>query len=136
MRSTGIARVPNAEENIDLLDEVYTLFVSLGIDVIDVKDTLIWQRKANTQTPAQLADSEAGTGATTASDTDDESLEVVATAGISHRVDPKKAAADEKKKKGAGRIMGRSIRTERYRFTEWDDGQQGVQFYDYESDPR
>ena len=91
--------VPNAEENIELLDDVYTLFVSLGIDVIDVKDTLIWQRKANTQTPAQLADSEAGTGATTASDTDDESLEVVATAGIRHRADPKKAAADDKKKK-------------------------------------
>ena len=91
--------VPNAEENIDLLDEVYSLFVGLGIDVIDVKDTLIWQRKASTQTPAQLQDSEAGTGATTAADTDDESLEVVATAGISITTDPKKAAADDKKKK-------------------------------------
>ena len=91
--------VPNAEENIDLLDEVYTLFVSLGIDVIDVKDTLIWQRKANPQAQAQNQDSEAGTGATTASDTDDDSLEVVASAGISHKVDPKKTAADDKKKK-------------------------------------
>jgi uncharacterized sulfatase len=31
--------------------------------------------------------------------------------------------------------MGRSIRTERYRYTEWDDGKQGTQLYDYETDP-
>ncbi len=94
-----LSAVPNAEENIDLLDDVYTLFVSLGIDVIDVRDTLIWQRKVNPHAQSQSQDSEAGTGATTASDTDDESLEVVATAGISHRADPKKTAADEKKKR-------------------------------------
>jgi len=89
--------VPNAEENIDLLDEIYTLFMSLGIDVIDVKDTLIWQRKAHAQTPAQAQESEAGSGATTAADTDDESLEVVATAGI--RLKDEKKTADEKKKR-------------------------------------
>ncbi len=91
--------VPNAEENIDLLDRVYTLFVDLGIDVIDVKDTLIWQRKSQggAQTAAAL-DSEAGSGATTAADTDDASLEVVATAGIRIK-DDKKAASDEKKKR-------------------------------------
>jgi RNA polymerase primary sigma factor len=41
-----IAAVPNAEENIELLDEIYTLFVDLGIQVIDVKDALIWEKKA------------------------------------------------------------------------------------------
>ncbi len=36
---------------------------------------------------------------------------------------------------GASRFMGRSIRTERYRYTEWDDGKQGAQLYDYAADP-
>ena len=33
-------------------------------------------------------------------------------------------------------IMGRSVRTEKYRYTEWGkNGKQGVQLYDYSSDP-
>ena len=40
-----MAAVPNAEENVELLDNVYTLFVDLGIQVIDVRDALIWERK-------------------------------------------------------------------------------------------
>ncbi len=37
------------------------------------------------------------------------------------------------KRKG---IMGRSVRTERYRYTEWGpDGQHGAELYDYQSDP-
>lgn len=32
-------------------------------------------------------------------------------------------------------FMGRSVRTERYRYTEWDEGKKGTQLYDYESDP-
>lgn len=35
--------IPNIEENLGLLDEIYTLFLDLGIDVIDVKDALIWK---------------------------------------------------------------------------------------------
>ncbi len=32
--------------------------------------------------------------------------------------------------------MGYSVRTERYRYTEWGpDGRDGKQLYDYESDP-
>lgn len=32
-------------------------------------------------------------------------------------------------------ILGRSIRTDRYRYTEWGDGEHGVELYDYQSDP-
>ena len=32
-------------------------------------------------------------------------------------------------------FMGYSIRNERYRYTEWDDGNKGRQLYDYEKDP-
>jgi uncharacterized sulfatase len=35
-----------------------------------------------------------------------------------------------------GKVVGRSIRTERYRFTEWFGGERGTEFYDYERDPR
>ncbi|MDA1208468.1 MAG: RNA polymerase sigma factor RpoD [bacterium] len=40
-----MAVVPNAETNVDLLDDIYSLLVDLGIQVIDVKDALIWQKK-------------------------------------------------------------------------------------------
>lgn len=35
-----------------------------------------------------------------------------------------------------GKFMGRSIRTERWRYTEWDDGKKGVQLYDEINDPK
>ncbi len=92
--------IPNAEENVDLLDNVYTLFVDLGVDVIDVKDVLIWHRKHGGAAP--LDQQETGQGALTAASSDDDSLEVVATAGI--HIAPKdeekeKAAAEGKKRK-------------------------------------
>ncbi len=34
-----------------------------------------------------------------------------------------------------GRFSGHSLRTERYRYTEWDNGQAGAELYDYEADP-
>jgi uncharacterized sulfatase len=33
-------------------------------------------------------------------------------------------------------IMGRSVRTERWRYTEWDDGNAGVELYDQQADPK
>ncbi len=46
-----IAALPNAEEDVDLLDEIYMLFVDLGIEVIDVKDALIWEKKGKAGMP-------------------------------------------------------------------------------------
>ncbi len=45
-----IAAVPTAEENVDMLDDIYSLLVDLGIQVIDVKDALIWDKKARSST--------------------------------------------------------------------------------------
>ncbi len=38
-------------------------------------------------------------------------------------------------KKGQGGFMGRSVRTERWRYTEWDEGKKGAELYDHDSDP-
>jgi arylsulfatase A-like enzyme len=31
--------------------------------------------------------------------------------------------------------MGRSVRTERWRYTEWNDGKEGAELYDQKKDP-
>lgn len=36
----------------------------------------------------------------------------------------------------AGKTMGRTVRTDRWRYTEWDEGRAGAELYDHESDPR
>ncbi|MCX6906445.1 MAG: sulfatase [Verrucomicrobia bacterium] len=44
----------------------------------------------------------------------------------------------EKGKRGKAKgkpIMGRSVRTERWRYTEWDEGRAGVELYDHDNDP-
>jgi uncharacterized sulfatase len=33
-------------------------------------------------------------------------------------------------------LMGYTVRTERYRYTEWDDGKKGIELYDHMNDPR
>ncbi|MFM7059317.1 MAG: sulfatase [Planctomycetota bacterium] len=44
----------------------------------------------------------------------------------------KQAASDS----GSSRLFGYSIRTQRYRYTEWDAGRAGRELYDHEADPR
>jgi iduronate 2-sulfatase len=39
------------------------------------------------------------------------------------------------KPRGGGGTMGRSVRTERYRYTEWSEGRHGVELYDHRADP-
>jgi arylsulfatase A-like enzyme len=46
------------------------------------------------------------------------------------------AGTDADKARGAGRFMGRSVRTERWRYTEWDAGRAGVELYDHDRDPQ
>jgi RNA polymerase primary sigma factor len=39
--------IPEIEENLDRLDELYELLMDLGIEVIEVREEKIWQEKAN-----------------------------------------------------------------------------------------
>src|SRR5262249_1329453 len=32
-------------------------------------------------------------------------------------------------------VLGKSVRTERWRYTEWDGGKQGAELYDHDRDP-
>ncbi|MDO8541323.1 MAG: sulfatase [Opitutaceae bacterium] len=41
-----------------------------------------------------------------------------------------------KKKAGLGRFAGYSLRTPRWRYTEWGEGQQGRELYDHDADPK
>jgi uncharacterized sulfatase len=34
-----------------------------------------------------------------------------------------------------GKVLGRSIRTPKYRYTEWDEGKKGAELYDHDADP-
>jgi iduronate 2-sulfatase len=52
-----------------------------------------------------------------------------------------KSAAFTQVQRGGGKkkgdpFPGRAVRTERWRYIEWDDGKQGVQLYDHDSDPK
>ncbi len=45
------------------------------------------------------------------------------------------AGGRDDKPRGGALTMGRSIRTEQYRYTEWSEGQYGVELYDHRTDP-
>jgi RNA polymerase primary sigma factor len=116
-----ISAIPNAEEDVDLLDEIYTLFVDLGIQVIDVKDALIWEKKGKGPTVevegptdeelAEIPDVDDGSpegddAAETddedekvegVDDMDDDATKMITLAGIA--VDSDKDLSDEERKK-------------------------------------
>ena len=50
---------------------------------------------------------------------------------------PGKKAAYTQVTRGAGmdQFLGRSVRTERWRYTEWDGGKRGAELYDHDADP-
>jgi iduronate 2-sulfatase len=54
------------------------------------------------------------------------------------RRDVKTAAYTQVQRGGKNKnaFMGRSVRTERWRYTEWDDGKKGTELYDHDADPR
>jgi len=109
--------VPDAEENIALLDDIYTLLVDLGIQVIDVKDALIWEKQGkqalDIPEPTQDLTEVASFGDGDDDDSDDateevgsvskvgkgdgEALDVIATAGIA--IDEKDLTEEEKTKR-------------------------------------
>jgi uncharacterized sulfatase len=37
--------------------------------------------------------------------------------------------------KGRNRLLGHTIRTKRYRYTQWAERKYGIELYDYEDDP-
>jgi len=111
-----MAVVPNAEENVDLLDEIYTLLTDLGIQVIDVKDVLIWEKKGAGKSALPVPEPTEDLTEIAASDVDEDeegedleadekvekletedAMQVVATAGI--EIDDKDLSEDEKKKR-------------------------------------
>jgi uncharacterized sulfatase len=53
---------------------------------------------------------------------------------------PWKAAAFSQVQRGGTEkvpvFLGRSVRTERWRYTEWDGGSKGIELYDHDTDPR
>lgn len=45
--------MPNLENNVILLDEIYTLFMDLGIEVIDVKDSFLWETETKNKSKVE-----------------------------------------------------------------------------------
>ncbi len=45
--------VPNIEDDVEFADEVYTLLLELGIDLIDVQDQMIWGKKEASAIPVK-----------------------------------------------------------------------------------
>jgi uncharacterized sulfatase len=51
------------------------------------------------------------------------------------RAEHKPAALTQVFRQGKAGYTGHSVRTEGWRYTEWEDGKRGVELYDHETDP-
>src|SRR6266849_1376304 len=51
---TGV--LPEAEENLEELDELYAALLEQGVEITDQKDTLIWDAAADDEEPADTSD--------------------------------------------------------------------------------
>jgi arylsulfatase A-like enzyme len=47
-----------------------------------------------------------------------------------------RAAYTQTVTKGKDKVQGYSVRTERWRFTEWQKGEKGMELYDHDNDPQ
>ena len=83
--------IPDIEKDIGLLDEVYSLFIDLGVEVIDVKDALIWDKGGSGGKNGEKGEHK---------ETEEEEAltHVIATAGIPTN-EVKGVSADEAKRK-------------------------------------
>src|SRR3989339_579465 len=110
-----MAVVPNAEENVDLLDEIYTLLTDWVTGVIDGRAVLMWKKKAAPKPTLPLPEPTEDLTEIAASDLDEDeeaesegdekvekleeedTMQVVATAGI--EIDDRDISEEEKKKR-------------------------------------
>jgi iduronate 2-sulfatase len=53
-----------------------------------------------------------------------------------NKATPTEKQTEKQKSKAGPGFIGYSLRTDRYRYTEWDEGKQGVELYDHEKDPQ
>src|SRR3989338_2392372 len=77
--------IPDGEKNVEMLDNVYELFMNLGVEIIDVKDSLIWEKKQKGDEESEMEDTDM--------------THVVATAGIPTDELTKDLPKDEAKKR-------------------------------------
>jgi RNA polymerase primary sigma factor len=85
--------VPDIEKDIELLDEIYELFMNLGIEVIDVKDSLIWAKGEGNkeESSKETKENEAEKG--------EDASHIIATAGIPDDEAVKDLTKEEAKKR-------------------------------------
>lgn len=89
--------IPDLEENIEFADEVYTLIMELGIDLIDKKKEMIW---GGSEAPAAPAAGGASTGGSDDDDaTDEELMELEADLEVEDDEGGKKGKKTKAKKK-------------------------------------
>ena len=92
--------IPNMEEDIEFADEVYTLLMELGIDLIDVKNKMIWGKNDAGSKQPEAADT-ASVPVAALDDVSDEELKAIETEEEDDKKKTKKELAAEKKAKKA-----------------------------------